>query len=115
MVAPSNIGPVEVWPLASHLADEMDARGWTCVDVARRMPGDYRRNIAFINLVMAVQDPKILLPKDQAADIAAAFNVSPQYISRLHDAWLRWPNARQSFECPEHLLDGLLFPDNDTE
>lgn len=114
MVSPSSIGPASVWPLASYLAEIMQARSWTCVDVAHRMPGDYRRNIVFINLVMAVQNPQILLTAKHAAVIASAFGVSPQYISRLHDEWLRWPNARQSFECPDHLLDGILIPDNDT-
>ena len=33
--------PVEVFPLAEYLVDEMRERGWRTSDVALRMPGEY--------------------------------------------------------------------------
>lgn len=107
------IGPVAVWPLASYLAEEMVARQWKATDVATRMHGDYGRNIIVLNLVLAVQDDKMILDRDLLQNIARAFDVSPEFFSNLHETWLRWPSARQPFECPESILDGLLIPDND--
>ena len=108
-----SVKPASVWPLASHLADEMIARDWTCVDVAERMPGDYRQNITLINLLMAVQAEKMFICDDTFSRLSAAFGISAEYFQRLQAQWQNWPDAREPFECPEHLLDGLVFPSNE--
>lgn len=105
--------PAMVWPLASFLAEEMDARGWTCVDVAERMPGEYAINIGIINLMLAVQDDRLLLTEGCAEALATAFGSSADYFIKLDRSWRENPAVRQPFECPEHLLDGLVFPTND--
>lgn len=102
----------EVFPLAEYLADEMQARGWTAVDVAHRMPGDYAINIGVVNLTLAVQDDKLLLSEETARDLAAAFDVDPTFFANLHAAWLRYPNARTEFKCPEELLTGMIFSES---
>lgn len=104
------LGPAEVFSLAEMLADEMEARGWTCVDVARRMPGDYAINVLIINFTLAITDEKLLLSDDTAEAFATAFGVSAEYIKNIHQMWGRWPDRRSPFECPEHLLDGMIFP-----
>lgn len=111
MSGTSKPAPAMVWPLADYLAEEMDERGWTCVDVARRMPGEYSSNIGVINVVLACCQKEFIVSKDLAKRIATAFDVSPQYILKLHQVWTENPAARQPFECPNHLLDGLEFPE----
>lgn len=106
-------GLTEVWPLASHLAEEMTARGWKATDVATRMPGDYAKNIVIVNLILAVQDDKMILDRELLQNLASAFGVSTDFFANLRETWLRWPLARQPFDCPEELLNGLLIPAND--
>lgn len=103
-------GPVQVFSLAEHLADEMQARGWTCVDVARRMPGDYAVNVGIINFTLAITEEKITLCDETAEALAAAFDVSAESLKTIHQMWDQWPDRRSPFECPEHLLDGFTFP-----
>jgi len=105
--------PASVWPLASHLIDEMDHRGWTAVDVAARMPGEYTRNVALVNVLLAVQTDKMIIDRSVTEPIAVAFDVSWQFFQNLHDAWKNHPEAREPFQCPEHVLTGMLFPEND--
>lgn len=105
--------PVSVWPLASYLADEMESRGWTCVDVALRMPGGYAENVCMINLLMAVQDSRMIMHEEIFDGLSEAFGISAIYFQKLHSQWLRWPDAREPFKCPEHLLEGILIPSNE--
>ncbi|MBG6211361.1 plasmid maintenance system antidote protein VapI [Labrenzia sp. EL_126] len=108
-----SIKPASVWPLASFLADEMTARDWTCIDVAQRMPGNYGRNLVLINLLMAVQQDKMFICEETFSDLSEAFGISAGFFKKLHSQWERWPDAREPFECPEHLLGGLIFPSNE--
>lgn len=103
----------EVWPLASYLAEEMQARDWTCVDVAQRMGGDYRMDIGVINFFLVVPPEKLVVDLKLIAALAQAFGMSPGYLHNLHQFWIDNPLGRQPFECPEELLDGLIFPEND--
>ena len=105
--------PAEVFCLGEFLADEMQARGWTSYDVAKRMPGDYRKNLLIVAFTLSLQDENLLLSKDVAALLAGAFEVSPDYIENLHRAWLENPEGRQPFECPENLLPEIVMPAND--
>lgn len=101
--------PLEVYPLAQLIAEEMQERDWTAVDVAKRMVGDYGMNIGIVNLVLCVHRDDMRLD-DCIDNLALAFDVSAEMFRSLHQKWLDNPNARQPFECPEHLLDGLVFP-----
>jgi len=101
--------PAEVFPLAQFMAEEMDERGWTAVDVAKRMGGDYGKNIGIVNLVLCVHRDSMRLD-DCIDDLALAFDVSAEMFRKLHQTWLDNPSARLPFECPEHLLGGFIFP-----
>jgi hypothetical protein len=103
--------PAEVFSLAEYLANEMQVRGWTAIDVARRMPGDYAMNICVVNLTLAVQDDSLLLDDVSLHGLATAFNVDPTFFANLHATWLNNPNARAEFKCPEELLTGMIFPE----
>ena len=105
--------PAEVFCLGEHLADEMQARGWTAYDVASRMPGDYTENLLIVGVTLAVQDENLILTSNVAAALATAFDVSQDYIEGLHRAWRDNPKARQPFECPEHLLPKIVMTAND--
>jgi plasmid maintenance system antidote protein VapI len=104
---------IEVWPLATYLAEEMQARGWTDKDVAKRIPGDYTHNLLFVGLTLTIQDEKMILTDQSAKVLADAFGTSPEYIKNLHKSWLENPAGRQPFECPEELLTEWVFPAND--
>lgn len=101
-------------PLAFFLYEEMQARGWNCEDVATRMPGDYRVNLLTFELVMAVQEDNCLIG-DFVNSIAAAFGVSPEFISNLDKGWRDNKDNREAFTCPEHIFSEsvVLLPDND--
>lgn len=100
-------------PLAAHVADEMEARNWTCVDVAKRMPGDYGHNVGVMNFFLAIDPEKLLITDELISGLSEAFEVSEQFFRNLHSTWLDNPDCRSAFNCPEHLLDGLVFPSND--
>lgn len=102
-----------VFCLAEIIAGEMQARGFTAVDVAARMPGKYATNVGVVNLILAVQSESMLLG-DVCERLAVAFGVSSEFFKSIHKTWMDNPGARQAFECPENLFDGLVFPsDND--
>lgn len=98
--------PVEVYPLAQYIADEMTERGWTSVDVAARMSDrrDPGNRILMVDLILAVQDEKMLFDDEIFNDLSAAFDISAAYFRNIHKQWLDWPDKRVVFECPEELL-----------
>jgi hypothetical protein len=99
--------PAEVFSLAEHLGDEMAARGWTTTDVATRMGGSAEAvaiNILVIDLLMCVQDEKLLVSDDLFAGLAKAFRVTEQYFRNLHEGWLKHPDRRVEYDPPESLF-----------
>lgn len=102
--------PAEVWPMASFMAEEMEARGWDAFDVAERMPGNYMRNVFVVSLLLAVQSESLIFDEDESQRLGTAFDVDPQFFLNLHRSWLDHPAARQEFKCPEHLFAGLNVP-----
>ena len=105
--------PVEVWPLAYFLAEEMDARGWTAVDVAARMGGtseqEVFRNAVIVDLILAVQKDGCLIGDKTFNQLSRAFGVSAQYFRNLDVMWRKWPDRRVQFTVPEHLLAAGTF------
>ena len=107
------LGPTEVFPIGQFLAEEMVARGWKCTDVASRMGGEWLYDIFAINIMLCIPPHKIKIT-DEFDRLGKAFDVSPDYFRNLHDGWMKWPNRRNmEFECPEEILDGIMFPAND--
>lgn len=90
-------------PLAYFLAEEMDARGWTSVDVALRMAGDYSVNIFAFELGMSVHEDGLLWG-DLLDQVAAAFDLSSEMLTVLDKQWRNNPKGRVAFLCPERLL-----------
>ena len=106
----ADIRLIEVHSLASFVADEMVARSWTCVDVARKMPGEYGQNVAEINFFLAIDPSEILVDDHLINSLSAAFGLSTTFFRNLHQKWVDHPDVREPFDCPEELLDGLTFP-----
>lgn len=102
-----------VWPLAAFLAEEMQTRKWTCVDVAQRMGGQYDLDVGVINFVLAIEPEKMKVDFDLIRRLALAFDVTPSFLHGLHQQWVDNPDGREPFECPDELFDGLVFPGND--
>jgi len=96
--------------LASYVADEMFERNWTCVDVARAMGGEYKIDVATVNIFLVISPEKILVTDSLIDGLAKSFGVSSEFLKSLHQTWMDHPENRENFECPDDLLDGLVFP-----
>lgn len=101
----SDIEPAEVFPLASYLWEEMQARGWTTDDVAKRM-GDADEkgltvNLGTLAILMSVQKDNCLLDDLTVSKLAHAFDVSAELFRNLDTTWRKWPDRRAPFECPD--------------
>lgn len=89
--------PAEVFPPGDFIAAEMEARGWTSEDVARRMPGDFLVNMCCVDMILNVHDTNLLLDAETAAGLAAAFGVSAQYFLNLDAMWRKYgPPSRHA-------------------
>jgi hypothetical protein len=98
--------PVEVWPLASFLADEMQARGWKAEDVAARMvtADGFGHDLLSLNLVLCVHKDSLVIDDETFEALARSFGVSSDYFRRLDTAWRGNPSARVAWECPDELF-----------
>jgi hypothetical protein len=103
--------PASVWPLASFLVEEMQVRGWTTLDVASRMESDdpLPTRVLLVDLILAVQSDSMAIDNTTFEKLAEAFNVSSEYLRNLDKTWREHPEAREPFDCPEHLLAGKNF------
>lgn len=85
---------VEVFSLAQFVAEEMDARDWTSMDVAARMPGDFGVNALMVDVLLAVQgQPHEKVKVDEAfcTPLEDAFGVSRGFFLRLNSGWDKYP------------------------
>lgn len=87
----------EVFPVGEHLADEIDARGWTQADFAEILG----RPAQFVSEIMT---GKKEITRESAAQIAAALGTSTEFWLNLQDAYLLWKQAldwrtRESLEA----------------
>lgn len=95
--------PAEVFCLAEHLYEDMKSRGWTTEDVAARMqtPNGAAMDLFCLDLLMAVQDDGLIIDNEMFDGLGRAFGVSPQMFRNLHEGWMKHPERRSPFECPE--------------
>lgn len=100
--------PVEVFPLAEMLADEMIERGWQTEDVALAMgpqtEEQFAKDLLAVNLLMCVQKDKLLIGDRLFAGLAKAFGVDEQYLRNLDQAWRQHPDRRSPFTPPDSLF-----------
>ncbi len=102
----TEIVPVEVYPLAEFLCDELQARGWTTSDLAERMNNgrEYYRNKVIADLVMAVHKDGLLIDDDTFEGMSTALGISTEMLRKLDAKWRNWPDRRAAFECPESIF-----------
>lgn len=94
--------PAEVFCLADFLYEEMKARGWTSDDVAVRMGiRDDGGDFLLVALLLGVQRDSLVIDDKTFAGLARAFDISQEYFRNLHSTWLRWPDRRTPFRCPD--------------
>lgn len=100
--------PAQVWPLASFIAEEMEARGWDTDDVAMRMgyktDEEFGLDLLSFGMLLCVQEDGLLVGDNLFRKMALAFDVSENYLRKLDFAWRHWPDRREPFECPEKLF-----------
>jgi hypothetical protein len=98
--------PVMVFHISEMIADELEARGWTGFDVAKRMSDKKSPTMhgAMFDLAMAVHKDGLILSDEFLVHLDAAFGMSDGYFKRLHQMWLDNPEARQPFTFPDHLF-----------
>ncbi len=79
----------EVFPAGEHLADELDARGWTQADFAEVLG----RPAQFVSEIIS---GKKEITRESAAQIAAALGTSAEFWLKLQDSYLLWKQAQDS-------------------
>lgn len=84
--------PAECEPASFYIKEEMAARGWTDDDLHARLGSDPRDHFA-VDLVLAVNDPNLILDDKTSAVLGRAFNVDPDLFANLDKAWRRWKSA----------------------
>jgi hypothetical protein len=99
--------PAQVFCLAEFLCEEMEARGWRTEDVVARMSADadeFVVNLLALDLMMCVQDDKLLVGDRQFAGLAKAFGVSEEFFRNLDDMWRKRPDRRAPFSPPDSIF-----------
>lgn len=98
--------PAQVFCLAEYLYDEMKERDWKIEDVAVRMQTsrDPAKDLLIFMLVMCVHRDGVLIDDETFDGMAHAFDVSPGLFRNLHAEWLKWPDRRVAFECPDDIF-----------
>ena len=101
------IGPLEVYPLAFFIHEELQAREWTVDDLALRMGplSEYGMNHLMVDLMLSAHREKLIFKDEFLADVAHALGVSPAMLRHLDDQWRAWPDRRQDFE-PDDAIFG---------
>lgn len=79
----------EVFPAGEHLADELDARGWTQADFAEVLG----RPAQFVSEIIS---GKKEITRESAAQIAAALGTSAEFWLKLQDSYLLWKQVQDS-------------------
>lgn len=95
---PSNRVPAEHPPLGSYLLEEMQERGWTSAEVARRIGGTEKEigiwELTVDMLIFMSDRPDVILGQDTADALGKAFDTSPEYWSNLHNGYRTWAKAK---------------------
>jgi len=98
--------PVDVFPLASFIADELQARGWQTEDVAARMDSErgFVRDLLCLDLIMCVHQDNLLIDNETFGGLAHVFGVSEDFFRNLDRVWRENPDRRTPYQPPESLF-----------
>jgi len=99
--------PAEVFSLAEFLAEEIEARGWQTQDVAIRMgetdAEEIGKDLLILDVYMVCFDRGATLT-GMFDKLSRAFDVSADYLRNIEEGWLKYPDRRSPFKCPEKLF-----------
>jgi len=90
MTPDTEFTPAEVFPPSEYIEEEMNARGWSVEDLARRMGGNYGVTVLSLQLLFAVQDTHLMLGEKTAKGLARAFGTSEALWTNLDAQWRRY-------------------------
>ena len=105
MTAPRQVA--HAFSLAECLSEEMIERGWTTEDVVRHMQTgrDPAMDLFCLDLLMCVQDDRILINSVTFDGLTRAFGVDPDFFRNMDAAWRRAPKeVREPFNPPEQIF-----------
>lgn len=105
--APTPPEPAEVFPVWVTVREEMDARGWSNHDVARRMGGDFNLNLATLSFLFWADDPDLYLGEETAAQLEVAFGIAKENWLRLDAAWREFKSRRVASASPPLNRDAI--------
>ena len=77
------------------VTEEIEARDWSTLDLARRMGGDVEANLCVLDL-MTLEAPGLLLGKEVAEKLARAFGTSAELWLNADAAWQEWSIAERN-------------------
>lgn len=78
-----------------YIREELEARGWSVGDLAKRMPGDYGINHLAIDMYLECgPDEPTMKMGEMGPEISRAFGVSDQFFPNLEAAWLGHPTTK---------------------
>lgn len=81
----------EAFPVGSFIAEELAARGWSTLDLAQRMGGGNPvTDRLALDILIATDDPNVLLGFRGAVMLARAFGTSAEFWQRLEAAYRDW-------------------------
>ena len=83
--------PGPAFPVASFIADELEARGWELSDLSSRFAPDPIAVLA-LDMLMCVHAKGALVGDEMAGQLGRALGVSPRFFVALDAAW-------QASEC----------------
>lgn len=84
-----NERPAELFHVGVYIADELEARGWTTADAAKRMGGDPAVDELALDLWIACGDTEHLVMSDECArSLSLAFGISPEVWMNLHKSFV---------------------------
>jgi plasmid maintenance system antidote protein VapI len=91
--------PAQAFPVGHYLRDELEARGWTVIDLVTRMAPiqaveERAVTSLAVNLLLHVDDPRARMGK-LAEPIAKALGVSVEFMTNLERAYVEWSAASE--------------------
>ncbi len=66
------------------IADELQARGWSVLDLATRMAG---MDALAVEMLLAVREPGLLAGEELLRRIGVAFDVDPEFLVTIDRGW----------------------------
>ena len=92
--------PAEVFHPSEFIQDEMYARGWTRLDLAKKMTGNLLENMIALDLYFVVHARGLRMGNYVIADLALAFSVSEDFLRNLERMWISHPSSAVEMIAP---------------